>query len=159
MEDKNHPFLTGLVIGGIAAGIGALLAAPKSGKELISDIGETYNSLASKTHDLPHDIKHKSWHLLHPGESCPECDKNTSSSFAVGALSGALIGAASAFLLAKKPGNKLRKEILENGEEIKEKIQDFVSHLQSEKKDSPISHIADLANLGFNLWQNYQKRK
>jgi gas vesicle protein len=38
---RNSYFLTGLLFGGVLGGVGALLLAPKSGKELRGDIQET----------------------------------------------------------------------------------------------------------------------
>jgi gas vesicle protein len=45
----NHNFLTGLLFGGALAGVAALLLAPKSGKELRSDIRETGKKAIDET--------------------------------------------------------------------------------------------------------------
>jgi gas vesicle protein len=172
MKNNNH-LLTGLVIGGVAAGIAALLTAPKSGEDLCGDIADTYNNIADKTGQFTDEIKHKSWHVLHPGATCEICEPdNTISNFAVGALAGAAIGAASAFLLAPKSGQGLRKDIqetyhdaLDKGEDLKEGVENFIGHLQStissgnKNHSSKLGQIIDLASTGFTIWQKLQKRK
>lgn len=172
MKNNNH-LLTGLVIGGVAAGIAALLTAPKSGEDLCCDISDTYNNLADKTGHFTDEIKHKSWHVLHPGAPCEICDPDTTASnFAIGALAGAVLGAASAFLLAPKSGEKLRKDIqetyhdaLDKGENLKDGVEDFIGHLQStlsptgKHNSSKLGQIIDLATTGFTIWQKLQKRK
>lgn len=168
MRESN--FLIGLLVGGVAAGLGALLVAPKSGKELIDDITETYGDLAEKTGDFTEEMKHKSWHLLHPGAACPTCNGNSATQFTVGAISGAILGASSALLLAPKPGQKLRKDIestyhniVDQGEDWKEHLGDFVHQIQKamhpNKRGSKLNHILSLANMGLQVWENIQKRK
>jgi gas vesicle protein len=46
---RNHNFLTGLVFGGVLGGVAAFLLAPKSGKELRSDIKETGRKAIDET--------------------------------------------------------------------------------------------------------------
>lgn len=174
MKNNNH-LLTGLVIGGVAAGIAALLTAPKSGEDLCCDIADTYNNIADKTGQFTDEIKHKSWHVLHPGAACEICEPDhTVSNFAVGAIAGAVLGAASAFLLAPKSGQGLRKDIQETyqdalgkGEDLKEGVEDFIGHLKSSfsstdkrhASTSNLGQIIDLASAGFTIWQKLQKRK
>lgn len=172
MKNNNH-LLTGLVIGGVAAGIAALLTAPKSGEDLCCDIADTYNDIADKTGEFTDEIKHKSWHVLHPGSHCDICEPDhTVSNFAIGAVAGAVLGVASAFLLAPKSGQGLRKDIqetyheaLDKGSDLKEGVEDFIGHLQStlssanKNHSSKLGHIIDLATTGFTIWQKLQKRK
>lgn len=169
MKDNNH-FMAGLLLGGVAAGLGALLLAPKSGKELINDISETYNDIAEKTGTSIEDVKHKTWHMLHPNAACTTCNGESTKNFAVGALSGAILGATSALFLAPKSGVQLRKDIedtyesaVEKGTEWKEEIADLIENLQksvsSGKRGSRFNHIVQLANMGLHVWQNMQKRK
>lgn len=172
MKNNNH-LLTGLVIGGVAAGIAALLTAPKSGEDLCCDIADTYNNIANKTGEITDEIKHKSWHVLHPGSTCEICEPdNTVSNFAIGAVAGAVLGAASAFLLAPKSGQNLRKDLqdtynsaMDKGEDLKEGVEDFIGQLQSafssgnKHRSSQLGHIMDLASAGFTIWQKLQKRK
>ena len=40
-NNRNHDFLTGLLFGGVLGGVAALFLAPKSGKELRTDIQDT----------------------------------------------------------------------------------------------------------------------
>ena len=40
-NNRNYNFLTGLLFGGVLGGVAALLLAPKSGKELRTDIQDT----------------------------------------------------------------------------------------------------------------------
>lgn len=169
MKDNNH-FLTGLLLGGLAAGITALLMAPKSGKELYNDIADTYTTLAEKTGTISDDIKHKSWHILHPNDACEICE-GSSSHFMTGATIGAVLGVASALLLAPKPGAKLRNDlentyhnVVDQGEEWKDAAGSFIEKLQTAfnktgKNASPVQHILDLASVGFQAWQTIQKRK
>ncbi len=172
MKNNNH-LLTGLVIGGVAAGIAALLTAPKSGEDLCCDIADTYNNIADKTGHFTDEIKHKSWHVLHPGATCEICEPDhTVSNFAVGAIAGAVLGAASAFLLAPKSGDKLRKDLqdtyqdaLGKGEDLKDNIEDIFGQIKSSLSSSNKHHasslgqIIDLAGAGFTIWQKLQKRK
>ena len=46
---RNYNFLTGLLFGGVLGGVGALLLAPKSGKELRGDIQETGKKAVHET--------------------------------------------------------------------------------------------------------------
>ena len=168
MKDNNH-FMAGLLLGGVAAGLGALLLAPKSGKELMNDISDTYNDVAEKTGELSDDVKHKTWHMLHPNSSCSTCTNESVTHFAVGALSGAILGATSALFFAPKPGNELRKDIeetyesaVEQGTEWKDEIANFIESLQKSvspnNRNSKLNNIVQLANMGLHLWQNMQKR-
>ena len=172
MKNNNH-LLTGLVLGGVAAGIAALLTAPKSGEDLCCDIADTYNNIADKTGQFTDEVKHKSWHVLHPGAHCEICEPDTTASnFAIGAIAGAVLGAASAFLLAPKSGQGLRKDIqetyhdaVEKGEDLKEGVEKFLGNLQSsfssgnKHQSSSLGQIIDLASTGFTIWQKLQKRK
>lgn len=165
MKD-NHHFLTGLLLGGIAAGATALLMAPKSGKELCQNISDTYNSIAEKTGGLSDEIKHKSWHILHPNERCVECEGSSPAHFMKGATLGAIIGITSALFLAPKSGAKLRgdieksyNDIMDQGEEWKDATSNFIHNLQktfgkTTKNSSPIHHVLDLVNTGYQMWQN-----
>ena len=172
MKNNNH-LLTGLVIGGVAAGIAALLTAPKSGEALCSDIADTCHHISDKTGEFTDEIKHKSWHIMHPGAACEICQPDhTVSNFAVGAIAGAVLGAASALLLAPKSGQCLRDDIqktyhdaLDKGEDLKDGLEDFLSQIQStlstasKNHASKLSQVVDLATTGLTIWQNLQKRK
>lgn len=169
MKDNNH-FMVGLLLGGVAAGLGALLMAPKSGKELIHDISDTYNNISEKTGALSEDVKHKTWHMLHPNASCSTCNGESATHFAIGALSGAVLGATSALFLAPKSGANLRKDIeetyesaVEHGTEWKDEIADIIETIQKSvspsKRGSKLNSIVQLANMGLHVWQNMQKRK
>jgi gas vesicle protein len=46
---RNHNFLTGLMFGGFLGGVAALLLAPKSGKEVRSEIKETGRKAIDET--------------------------------------------------------------------------------------------------------------
>lgn len=45
MKDRNKGFFSGVIIGGIVAGVSALLFAPKSGKETREDIGKNVTKM------------------------------------------------------------------------------------------------------------------
>ncbi|PLR98174.1 YtxH domain-containing protein [Bacillus sp. T33-2] len=51
-NSKSNDFVAGAIIGGIAGALAALLLAPKSGKELRSNLNEQTNALLSKTEKL-----------------------------------------------------------------------------------------------------------
>jgi len=55
-KSKFKSFTWGAVLGGIAAGVTALLFAPKSGKQLRGELKDKYEDLTEKGHDLCDDI-------------------------------------------------------------------------------------------------------
>ncbi len=55
-KSKVKSFALGALLGGLAAGVTALLFAPKAGKKLRGEIKEKYTKLSEKGHDLCGDI-------------------------------------------------------------------------------------------------------
>jgi gas vesicle protein len=59
-EESSNSFLLGVVIGGLAGAAAALLLAPKSGKEIRSNINHQAGSLKEKTVQLRANVMNKS---------------------------------------------------------------------------------------------------
>ena len=79
-EKRKKSFLSGLIAGGFIGGLAGLLFAPKSGRELRSDISDKGNEIINDTTDLLEnakskaagiltDIKHKAGNLIDAGIS------------------------------------------------------------------------------------------
>ncbi|WP_159881400.1 YtxH domain-containing protein [Paenibacillus puerhi] len=62
-ENKGKEFLVGAVVGSILGAITALLLAPKSGKELRSDIAEGYQQASEKTQQVASEVSEKTKQL------------------------------------------------------------------------------------------------
>ncbi len=64
MADNNNmngkDFLLGAVVGGLLGAVTALLLAPKSGKELRTDIAEGYHNVSEKTQEIAGTVGQKS---------------------------------------------------------------------------------------------------
>ncbi|MFD2613324.1 YtxH domain-containing protein [Paenibacillus gansuensis] len=56
---KRKTFLVGTLVGGIIGSVTALLFAPKAGKELRSDIADSYNQAAEKTREVAGNVSQK----------------------------------------------------------------------------------------------------
>lgn len=62
MSDNNmngKDFLLGAIVGGVIGAVTALLLAPKTGKELRSDISEQYQNVSEKTQKIAADVSSK----------------------------------------------------------------------------------------------------
>jgi len=77
-EKRKKSFLSGLIAGGFIGGLAGLLFAPKSGRELRSDISDKGNEILNDTTDLLEnakskaagiftDVKHKAGNLIDAG--------------------------------------------------------------------------------------------
>ncbi len=119
-------FIKGALLGGILGGITGLLTAPKSGKELRDDILESYNTLNDKTHEFTDNIR-ESGKRLSSVFSQDEDHQNVS--FLTGSAAGAVIGAVAALLLAPKSGRKLREDLGDKYDEIRQKAKKFSTHI------------------------------
>ncbi|SDC19488.1 Gas vesicle protein [Paenibacillus sp. UNCCL117] len=62
-ESKGKEFLVGAVVGSVLGAITALLLAPKSGKELRSDIAEGYQQASEKTQQVASEVGEKTKQL------------------------------------------------------------------------------------------------
>lgn len=185
MVQQNGDLLKGALIGGILGGAAALLLAPKSGKELRDDIGDTYNKLSATTQDVAENLRQTGRKCLHPFQD--ECEENHNSSFLIGGAIGAVIGVVAALLLAPQSGEELRDVLGDKYESIREKAEDFASDINSKRrsamdqvsdwkdtlmtivnklssrkgKKSPLrlDEMLEWAGLGLNLMQQLQKRR
>lgn len=59
-KQRGKDLLTGAVVGGVLGAVTALLFAPKSGKELRSDIANQYHQVSEKTQKVAGQITEKS---------------------------------------------------------------------------------------------------
>jgi len=82
-ERRNGHFLTGFLIGGFLAGVAAFLFAPKSGRELRSDISETgdkvfneakgfYDKATHRVSDVSERAKNFVAHVREKGPTSPQ---------------------------------------------------------------------------------------
>lgn len=66
MSENNmngKDFLLGAVVGGLLGAATALLLAPKSGRELRSDISDQYHTISEKTQKIASDVSEKTQKL------------------------------------------------------------------------------------------------
>lgn len=201
---RNTDLITGAVIGGVLGGVIGLLFAPKSGSELREDIAEGYTAINNKSQEITRDLKKKGAQLYHQCErlcsqgECNACDEEECScdqestgthvnTLMIGGAIGAVIGATAALLLAPQSGEKLRSQLGDSYEDIRDKAEDFVSTLNSKRKkvahdmedwketfstiveklsspegrrkaSSRVNEIADWASLGLRLFKQLQNR-
>jgi gas vesicle protein len=62
MSDNNmngKDFLLGAVVGGVIGAVSALLLAPKTGKELRSDLSDQYQNVSERTQKLANDVSER----------------------------------------------------------------------------------------------------
>lgn len=183
--DQND-FIKGALLGAFLGGITALLAAPKSGKELRDDLTDGYNAVNRKSHQFADGLKEQSQCLMDTLSG--HCNGTTSTghnTFVVGGTLGAVLGAIAALLLAPQSGNKLREHLGDRYEDIREKAEDVVKNFGhareniegkmedwketlltiveklSSHKGGKHSHSMDdilhWANLGLRLYGQFQK--
>ncbi|MBA3958555.1 MAG: YtxH domain-containing protein [Parachlamydiaceae bacterium] len=124
---NNNDLLKGALIGGVLGGVAALFLASKSGKELRNDICEGYDNITCKGQELANDIKEKGNSFLHVfGKEIEEEEESDYNSFLIGGAIGAVIGATAALLLAPQSGDRLRTQLGDQYEAIRDKAEDFV---------------------------------
>lgn len=183
---EQHNFVKGALIGTVVGGIAALLIAPKAGKELCEDLIEGYNCINKRTHEFTDDLKERGQCLL---DSINGVEHNHSANtMLIGSTVGAVIAALAALLLAPQAGSKLRKQLGDKYEEIREKAEDVVhdinrkrhnfedkiddwkdtfltiiEKLSSQKngkhRSAGMDEIVEWATLGLRLYNQFQKRK
>lgn len=151
-------FVKGALIGGILGGIAGILAAPKSGEELRSDLSDNLDCLKEKCKTFSQRVR----------EAQKDEEPHHGTPFLVGGALGALTGAVAAALLAPQAGKKLRKILGEKAEDLKEtdwkdllgSITDNLSSaVSNEKVSNTVHEIAHWANLGLNVLQSLKKRR
>lgn len=181
-QNQGNDLLKGALLGGLLGGAAALLLAPKSGKELRDDIGDTYQSITEKAQDFTENCKQAGHKCLHPFEQEEECN---TSPFLIGGAVGAVIGVVAALMLAPQSGGELREALGDKYDKIREKAEDYaatinakghaaveqvgdwkdtlssiIQKLSNKKgKGLHIDEILDWAGLGMSLLQQLQKRR
>lgn len=63
MSDNNmngKDFLLGAVVGGVIGAVSALLLAPKTGKELRTDLSDQYQNVSERTQKIASDVSERS---------------------------------------------------------------------------------------------------
>ncbi len=142
-RNDNGDFLKAALLGGLVGGVAGLLLAPKSGKELRDDICEGYQCFSDKTHEFADDIKCKSKRFLHPfSHEEEEHFFNGQTSFITGGTLGAIIGATAALLLAPQSGARLREDLGEKYEEIRDKAEEFMEDI-NDKREHAMDQMED----------------
>lgn len=136
--DQND-FIKGALIGGVLGGIAALLAAPKSGQCLRNDIAEGYNTINKRSREFVDGVKEQG-HSLYNAINGIEEDHSHTGLMAGGAL-GAVIGALAALLVAPKAGHKLREQLGDKYEEIRDKAEDALGQLNNARHN--VEHKLD----------------
>lgn len=66
MSDNNmngKDFLLGAVVGGVIGAVSALLLAPKTGKELRTDLSDQYQNVSERTQKIANDVSEKTQKL------------------------------------------------------------------------------------------------
>ncbi|CCB85050.1 MULTISPECIES: YtxH domain-containing protein [Parachlamydia] len=142
MGTQNHVncFLKGALLGGLTGSLAALLLAPKSGQELRNDLSDTIEDIREKSQHFSDQVKetgHKALHAFdyHNGYHEEEEDESPATMWLGGAF-GAILGATSALLLAPQSGEKLREELGEKYDEIREKAESFMANVNHKGHDA-----------------------
>lgn len=119
MSDNNmngKDFLLGIVVGSALGAITALLLAPKSGRELRSDISDQYHTVSEKTQKIATEIGDKTQKI-----ASELSDKTQKIASEVGEKSQELIGKAKEVVSTVSNEIKARKEThKEEPQEIEE---------------------------------------
>lgn len=183
--DQND-FIKGALLGGVLGSVAALLMAPKAGKDLRDDIVEGYNTINKRSHQFASDVRDQGQSLYDTVNGVE--NDHTHNTFLVGGAIGAVVGVVAALLLAPKSGDKLREQLGDRYDEIREKAESVVNNFNStrhniedkiddwkdtfvtivDKLSSPkkgkhnsttINDIVDWASLGLRLYNQLQKRR
>jgi gas vesicle protein len=150
-------FIVGATIGSLLGSVTALLIAPKSGRGLRKDICNAYCNVSDKTHDLAN--KGKS---LAKNVGCQTCDwaskarsavegakksikgwvseeeeieeEETTRDLLIGGLAGGILGAVVGLLMAPKPGEELRQDIIDTYEDVSDRTHEFANGVTKKGK-------------------------
>lgn len=148
---KGKEFLVGAALGGLLGTMTALLIAPKAGKKLREDICDKYCDISESTQEMADSVTKKGKDFV-KGVNCYTNDlsdkakevigdianwvhlrkKNEDGDvscmvkdFAIGGLTGGVLGAALALLLAPKSGQEIRQDLVEKYEDMADTAQRF----------------------------------
>lgn len=124
-------FMKGIMIGGCIGSVMALLLAPKSGKDLRHDIVDGCNAINNHSYEYAEEIKDQAQCFV----NSLQAKEQENHSLLLGSISGAIIGTLAALLLAPQSGTKLRRQLGEKYEEIREKAEDVVNDFQEASED------------------------
>lgn len=76
---RGKSFLVGAVLGGLAAGVTALLMAPKKGKEMRKLVKKKYDGYSEKAEDLFNDVSDRAMELVEKAQDLA-CDAKDAAS-------------------------------------------------------------------------------
>lgn len=196
----SHHHLVSAAAGGLLGLTAALLLAPKSGHKLRRQISRAFEDFSDRGHDFAEDVyerghdaasnamdyaKGSAAHLMSRVSKRPS---RSGTSLVVGAISGGILGIATALMLAQREEESTEgfaSKLREAGKSAKENLQSFnwmdtakdivdtiktkVSphnhngthhHYEEEEEEGHGFHdLFELASLGFRLWQNIKKKR
>lgn len=125
-------FLKGALIGGCLGGVAALLLAPKSGKDLIHDISDSYGFMNTQSQEYASSLKSSIKNIL---DMLQKGGSDSRYAYLLGGAAGAVIGALAGLLIAPEAGNKLRARLGYNYDDIYEKAMDMIEGIKDKKND------------------------
>lgn len=140
MSDHNgFDFVKGALIGGAIGSVLALLAAPKSGKELRDDIVDGYHIINDKAHDTASSFRDKRKQLarLLNGE---EEEVHGYGALVKGGVAGIVFGAIAALLVAPKSGRKMRHDLNSTYNKLRHRAEDFVADIE-ERGEAALENV------------------
>lgn len=147
-------FVVGAAVGSLLGSVAALLIAPKAGDQLRQDIYDGYCNIADKTQDLASRGKSVAKNI-----GCQTCnwtsraksivngatktikkwtsdevEEDTTRDLLIGGLIGGVLGVTIGLFLAPKPGQELRRDLVDTYEDISERTQDFADDISKKGK-------------------------
>lgn len=155
-QGHTKEFVIGAVVGSLLGSVAALLAAPKAGKRLREDIHDVYCNISDTTQDLA-----KRGRCIAKTVGCQTCDwaekaksvvegatntvkgwvseeveeeETMAKDLLIGGLIGGVLGVAAGLLLAPKPGDKLRKDLVDTYEDVSDRTQEMAHDVRKRGK-------------------------
>ena len=80
-HNGSRSFIVGALLGSIAAGVTALLLAPKKGKEMRKELKKKYKEYNSETQDLVNDVSDRAMELVEKAKDIAHDAKDAAESF------------------------------------------------------------------------------
>ena len=80
-HNGNRSFIVGALLGSIAAGVTALLLAPKKGKDLRKDLKKKYEDYNEQTHDLVNNVSDRALELVEKAKDIAHDARDAAESF------------------------------------------------------------------------------